>query len=222
MEFGEPWKLIKIEIYHFLLVGILKLISFEIDWEMSKILTLDSALPHLWKLKKSMGEKYRFQLFLCTKIMIKNSKFDNGTHFDNCLFLRLIIKKSSFRGLQNPTMKISFIQVWSPAECEPQGDYYCKENPKCYHRTVKSSSPIESWRNNNSFNNDLLLGHCCCLNCLNCISIWSSIWPNPYFNIFYHQEYKRKWFLRMFQNFFIQLSYHGSFLYFTRQFILVW
>ena len=101
-----------------------------------------------------------------------------------------LYQNSSFRGLQNPTMKISFIQVWSPAECEPQGDYYCKENPKCYHRTVKSSSPIESWRNNHSFNNDLLLGHCCCLNCLNCISIWPSIWPNPYFNVFHHQEYE--------------------------------
>ena len=63
---------------------------------MSKILTLDSALPHLWKLKKSMGEKCRFQLFLCTKIMIKNSKFDNVTRFDNCLFLRLIITKFKF------------------------------------------------------------------------------------------------------------------------------
>ena len=96
VEFGEPWKTIEIESYHFLLMGILKLISFEIDWEMFKILTLDSALPHLWKLKKSMGEKYRFQLFLCTKIMIKNSKFDNGTRFDNCLFLRLIITKFKF------------------------------------------------------------------------------------------------------------------------------
>ena len=43
-----------------------------------------------------MGEKYRFQLFLCTKIMIKNSKFDNVTRFDNCLFLRLIITKFKF------------------------------------------------------------------------------------------------------------------------------
>ena len=54
---------------------------------------LDSALPHLWKLKKSMGEKYRFQLFLCTKIMIKNSKFDHVTSFYNCLFIRLIRRK---------------------------------------------------------------------------------------------------------------------------------
>ena len=102
-------------------------------------------------------------------------------------------------------MNISFIQVWSPAECEPQGDYYRKENPKCYHRTVKSSSPIESWRNNHSFNNDLLLGYCCCLNCLNCIWIWPSIWPNPYFNVFDHHKYKWKWFLKIFRIFLLKL-----------------
>ena len=112
------------------------------------------------------------------------------------LVLRLIKSSSIFhRSWSTFSWLISFILFWLPTECEPQGNYNCEQNPKCYHRTIKSSPSIESWStNNHSLNNDLLLWNCCGLNCLD--RILTSIWPNPDFNIFHHQKYERKWFLK--------------------------
>ena len=163
-------------------------------------ITLDSALPHLWKLKKSMGEKYRFQLFLCTKIMIKNSKFSILTMLhDSTIFFSYAL--FNYQWLVSRAMQSLIIFLyWSPAECEPQGDNYCEQNPKCYHRTIKSSSSIESWStDDHSFNNDLLLRNGCCLNGLNCIL--TSVWPNPYFDIFHHQKNEWERFLKIFKLF---------------------
>lgn len=134
------------------------------------------------------------------------------------------LEKNSRFHSKNSTHELCLILFWLPTECKPQGDYDCKENPKYYHRAIESPSSIESWLNNHSFYNDLLLGHCSCLNCLN--SILASIWPDPYFNIFHHQEYKRKWFLKIFliisvRQYILLIPYHSSFLYFTGQFILV-